>query len=353
MKKILVYRRPEGFVTRSGLAPLAEVVGAAWLNYPPWKWWVVYDRWWPAGIALRRFGQWFYRSEWSDRIPLAGDWTLARQLPSDEPSLVHFIFAEFAAPRWRWPYTSKGSVLLGTFHASEGRQEKVHGRMKLGVFDWISVVSTTQRQFFLERGFPEERLRVTYHGVDTDYFHPGANRSTHDEDKPLRGLIVGATERDHTFSAALMKALPAGIMELSVAAPQTLHACYRDIPNVILLPYLSDTGLLQAYQESDILIMPLNGATANNALLESMACGTPVMVNRIGGVPEYVSPEAGILVDEKKIDDWVAILTSLADDRGKLESMRTGARRCAESKSWSAVSPQYLKLYEDAKKGCR
>lgn len=348
MKKYLVYRRPEGFVSRSGLAPLAEVVDAEWLDYPPWKWWVVYDRWWQAGIALQRFGRWFYRSEWSDRIPVIGDWSLARRLPSGEPWLVHFLFAEFASPRWRRLYTSRGGVLVGTFHASASRQEKVHGRMKLEIYDWITLVSETQRPFFLERGYPQERLRVTYHGVDTEYFHPSPEKRRPKGGQPLRGLIVGTTERDHAFAASLMKAMPANTLSLSVAAPKNIQAYYQESESVKLLSYLSDADMLQAYQEADLLVMPLNGATANNALLESMACGTPVMVNRIGGVPEYVSPEAGILMEGKKINDWVDVLTSLASDREKLETMRFGARRCAEAKSWQAVAPQYIKLYADA-----
>ncbi len=300
MRKLLVYRRPECFVSRSGLAPLAEVVDAEWLDYLPWKWWVVYDRWWPAGIALQQFGRWFYRSEWSDRIPVTGDWNLARKLPRKERFILHFLFAEFASPRWRRPYASRGGVLVGTFHASTGRQEKVHGRMKLDIYDWISVVSETQLPFFLERGFPCERLRVTYHGVDTGYFKPAQERDELDGSRPLKGLIVGTTERDHEFAAKVMKKIPAGILRLSVAAPGNLQKCYHGVAGVDLLPRLSDAEMLKAYQKADLLVMPLNGATANNALLESMACGTPVIVNRIGGVPEYVSSAAGILMDGKR-----------------------------------------------------
>src|SRR3954466_15491752 len=45
------------------------------------------------------------------------------------------------------------------------------------------------------------------------------------------------------------------------------------------------------------LIEPLG-----QALLEAMACGRPVVATRIGGPPEFVTPEAGILVDPLDVE---------------------------------------------------
>jgi glycosyltransferase involved in cell wall biosynthesis len=38
------------------------------------------------------------------------------------------------------------------------------------------------------------------------------------------------------------------------------------------------------------------------ALLEAMACGRSVVATRIGGPPEFVPPEAGVLVDPLDVD---------------------------------------------------
>ena len=45
------------------------------------------------------------------------------------------------------------------------------------------------------------------------------------------------------------------------------------------------------------LIEPLG-----QALLEAMACGRSVVATRIGGPPEFVPPEAGVLVDPLDVD---------------------------------------------------
>ena len=49
------------------------------------------------------------------------------------------------------------------------------------------------------------------------------------------------------------------------------------------------------------------------ALLEAMACGRSVVATRIGGPPEFVPPEAGVLVDPADEDALVAALQSAAE----------------------------------------
>jgi len=49
------------------------------------------------------------------------------------------------------------------------------------------------------------------------------------------------------------------------------------------------------------------------ALLEAMACGRTVVATRIGGPPEFVPPEAGVLVDPADEAALAAALEAAAD----------------------------------------
>ena len=48
------------------------------------------------------------------------------------------------------------------------------------------------------------------------------------------------------------------------------------------------------------------------ALLEAMACGRSVVATRIGGPPEFVPPDAGVLVDPLDVDALARALEQAA-----------------------------------------
>jgi len=340
-----IYFRPPYFVSRTGLEPLAEVVGARKIIHRCF-WDRTYRLNWRLGNLLKKWGQGYYRSDWNGIMPVWDEIQIARRIKPAFPCIAHFLFSEFAGPRWTAPFRRRGALIAGTFHASVRRQQKVSGNTRLDVYDRISVVSKVQKPFFVERGYPADRIHVILHGVDTDYFTPLADRKPVTEDAPLNGLMVGDTERDHEFAATLMKSMPEGILHLSVATRPYLHGAYRDARNVTLLPHQSDTEMLRKYQEADLLVLPLIDSTANNALLESMACGTPVLTTRVGGTPEYVDTTCGMLVDKNKVEDWVDALSWISSNRNVLASWRKPARAWAEQLSWKSLAPQYLAMYQ-------
>jgi glycosyltransferase involved in cell wall biosynthesis len=54
------------------------------------------------------------------------------------------------------------------------------------------------------------------------------------------------------------------------------------------------------YSAADLLVLASSREGLPNVLLESLACGTPVIATRVGGSPEVVrAPEAGALLDER------------------------------------------------------
>ena len=71
-------------------------------------------------------------------------------------------------------------------------------------------------------------------------------------------------------------------MQLSVCTAPEYHGIYKDIPSVRILPFLPDNELTRLYQETELVVMPMLDCTSNDAVLEAMSCGTPVMSNRVG-----------------------------------------------------------------------
>jgi glycosyltransferase involved in cell wall biosynthesis len=75
------------------------------------------------------------------------------------------------------------------------------------------------------------------------------------------------------------------------------------------VPHDAIPGLLA---ECRVLAQPSLVEPLGQALLEAMACGRSVVATRIGGPPEFVPPEAGVLVDPLDVDALARALEQAA-----------------------------------------
>jgi len=84
-------------------------------------------------------------------------------------------------------------------------------------------------------------------------------------------------------------------------------------------------------------------------IAEAMASGLPVIASRVGGIPEQVQAETGILVPP---GDEAALAKAMADMLdGKVPLDRRAARRFAEENySYAEVGRRFLILYQEALK---
>jgi glycosyltransferase involved in cell wall biosynthesis len=80
------------------------------------------------------------------------------------------------------------------------------------------------------------------------------------------------------------------------------------------------------------------------ALLEAMACGRSVVATRIGGPPEFVPPEAGVLVDPADGDELVSALRAAA----ALPCPNPAARAAAEAHDVRAQAAKVEAILERA-----
>lgn len=335
-----ILHHPEHYTRRSGLFPLVEALGARPLFYHlRWEAWQ--RRSWTAGQWLRAWGGRYYGSAWNGLTPWVDEARLAWQARAGRGDVIHFLFGEFAAPRHpRW-FRRGGARLAGTFHCSARRLPQVlKGYRCWASFDRISVMSRSQIPYLLEQGVPADRIEVTLHGVDTRFFAPDPERSGA-PDRPLRLALVGSTERDHDFAAAVMRGLGNEAVTLEVLTARVNQPAYQGLGQVHLLGNLPDEGLRDLYRSVDLLLMPMLDCTANNAVLEAMACGTPVMVNRVGGIPEYVDDTCNVVLPGKETEAWVDTLRALVRDRTPLIRWRPAVRAWAEGFDWSRTAQAF------------
>ena len=112
--------------------------------------------------------------------------------------------------------------------------------------------------------------------------------------------------------------------------------------------FVSDTDLPLAYAAADFSIVPSDALEGFGLItLESLACGTPVLVTPIGGLPEAVnglSPE--LVLPGCSIDD---ITTGLK--RGLAGGLPSApeCRAYAENNfAWPAIARRVMAVYQEA-----
>jgi glycosyltransferase involved in cell wall biosynthesis len=343
-ENLQIVGRPVPRITAySGLTPLVGLLGGGYIEMNSACERIRAHSWrmgeWARNWSVRHYG-----SAWTSMLPFWSDWQVLCRLPrTDGLFPVHFWWGEFIFPKRVEPYHRRGARVVVSVHCSARRWDSVWLRPDgYARADQVVLTSESQRPF-VERDVPRERVCTILHGVVADYFSPPAARRRGDK---LRMFMLGDTERDHAFAAEVAARLPSDRFEWRIRTTSPEKAAYAGSACVNLLPRLSDAEMLAEYQQADVLAMPMLDSAANNAILESMACGTPVMVNRVGGVPEYVEPGCNFVMgSDRDVDAWVEKLLWMERNRDEVERMRPATRAWAERFDWRLMAREYREMY--------
>jgi glycosyltransferase involved in cell wall biosynthesis len=192
------------------------------------------------------------------------------------------------------------------------------------------------------------RVRVVSPGVRTDVFTPDLSPRT----GPPRLLFAAHAgeprKRLNTLLAAMPEVLDASPdARLQVAGGGALPA---DLPGRVAAA-VDVTGpgeladLPERYRRATVTVLPSVDEAFGLVLVESLACGTPVVASRSGGMPEIVGDGVGELVapdDPGALAEAIRSVTNLAAEPAT-------PRRCADHAvqwSWDRVGPAHIAAYE-------
>jgi glycosyltransferase involved in cell wall biosynthesis len=115
--------------------------------------------------------------------------------------------------------------------------------------------------------------------------------------------------------------------------------------------FIADRTILQRYfSAADILLYTGTQDNLPNVILESLACGTPVLAFRTGGVPDIVEHGVnGYMVPPGDLEELDRALRNLIENRAVLERMSVSCMRSATQKFGpQMIFPQLLNRYEAA-----
>jgi glycosyltransferase involved in cell wall biosynthesis len=162
---------------------------------------------------------------------------------------------------------------------------------------------------------------------------------------PIRCITVGHWLRDWEAvgAAAEIFAAEGGVEFHLVTGGDT---GLSHLPNVTQHKGLSDAELVALYQSCDIGFLPLIDSTANNSLLEMIACGLPLLSTDIVSVRAYMGTgNSAILLPKGERNGFADVIRELARDKDRRSALGAAARQRAVELSWKNIAPRYADLY--------
>ena len=117
------------------------------------------------------------------------------------------------------------------------------------------------------------------------------------------------------------------------------------------LGHLQDEAIAQAYSACDVFVAPSVQENLSNTVMEALACGTPCLAFRIGGMPDMIEHLSnGYLADAYDIKDLARGVAWIVEDAERLLTLKQNARRSFEQAFTVTIQAQrYKALFESLK----
>lgn len=211
----------------------------------------------------------------------------------------------------------------------------------------ITVCNALKDEMVGSLGVDAERVTSLRNGVDLQLFRPAPRETAAGQFTLLTvGHLVPVKAQELIIRA--MPLIDGARLVVAGDGPDRgmLEQLSRSLgmeSRITFLGAVSQAELKHHYAAADALVLASSREGWANVLLESMACGTPVVASRVWGTPEVVAaPEAGVLMAERSpqgVADAVRELRLNYPDRA-------ATRRYAERFSWEETTAGQLSLFD-------
>lgn len=178
---------------------------------------------------------------------------------------------------------------------------------------------------------------------------------------PLKGLdslfkaMCKLTELEPTLAKNLCLTVIGGDVDEDQANLSSELECLEKLKEEVgkkdLIAFLGSRAqdmLPYYYSSAEVCVVPSHYESFGLVALEAMACGTPVIASRVGGLQHTIEDgETGFLVPAGDPDALAEKLRLILLDHELRTRLAMRARQRAQTYTWQSVADHILSLYED------
>jgi len=291
------------------------------------------------------------------------------QIPSPDivfaPDFVSGGIAAFLAPRLPVVCTAQGNIYeriatnSNPFGWPRTQVYKLATHLAVKHCAHIVAISEAMGDWWIRSGSPPDRISVIQRGTDVTFFRrePAARKRLGIEESVELVLFAGrfSAEKNVFFLlraiAGLAPRRPALRLHLCGAGPdedglRSLAQTLGIESIVTFAGWVNHEKLRDYYSAADVFVLPSTSEPLGRVVLEAMACGSPVIASRVGGLVTTVRDGVtGFLVPDSDVvalADRIGSLIADADLRWRVG--REGVRWAAQHR-WPCVAEAVCREY--------
>lgn len=307
------------------------------------------------------------RNELNDNLPWWSKYKWVYELTGlqyrSRIDLVHILYGEEYL-RFS-PYLYRNIPVVASFHqppdrllfeiqhgGTSGRIYRLTHSITRGRFkhlDAAIVLEEAQKEVLLNF-MPESKIHVIYHGVDTDYFRPNSDSKVVDSIPFV--ITTGEWQRDWIlYLKVIAKAAEKGFpwkfklvnRHLSDEILQQLSVYH----NFEYVENASDQELLQLYQFAKVMFLPLKSGAGNNAVMESLSTGCPIVTTNVFHKSYQIKGDFIKFYPADQVTGILAGLRSFIDTDPKIQSdIAAAARKKMLTYDWASIAKETHLVYQ-------
>lgn len=216
--------------------------------------------------------------------------------------------------------------------------------------DYVFVISDSIKNKVLELNIKgiHNKLKVTYNAVDVQKFRPDQKSNFKEEMNidPLKpvvlfvGNLVWQKGVEYLIRA---KEFLNKDTEIVIVGDGPLLEEYKAIVEFENIVDIKFTGARKDIDKimpaADVFVLPSLSEGRPSVIMEAMASGKPVIATNVGGIPELVNDQTGILVNPEDPVGLAEAINKLLEDKELREKMGENARE--QSMQYASIEIPY------------